>query len=278
VSCSPRWSIASPERDARRTLFVHVSSLFVHPTALIAPDAELGDEVSVGAFAVIEAGVILGRGTRIDAHAVVRSGTVMGEDNQVHPFAVLGGAPQDRRFQGEATRLLVGDHNVFREHVTVHRGTAHGGGTTRVGSFGLFMVGVHLAHDTEVGDRVILANNTLLGGHVAVGDHVVTGGQVAIAPFVRVGSRAFLAGGAMVERDVPPFVIAAGDRARVRALNRVGLERAGVPEASQRALAKAFSQIFRGKEPRAIAARALLAHEDAYVRELCEAVVAERAR
>src|SRR5262249_53147545 len=190
-SCSPPSSTVSRDR---------VSYAAVHPTALIAPDAELGEGVEIGAFAVIEPGVVLGPGTRVEAHAVLRSGTRLGEENVVHPFAVLGGAPQDRRYAGEPTLLEIGDRNVFREHVTAHRGTSHGGGVTRVGSDGLFMVGVHIAHDVTIGDSVILANNTLLGGHVAIGDHVVTGGQVANAPFVRVGARAFLAGGATVAR------------------------------------------------------------------------------
>ncbi len=253
-------------------------SALLHPSSLIAPEATLGEGVEIGPFVIVEAGVVIGAGTRVEAHAMIRSGTTLGKGNHVHPFVVLGGAPQDRRFAGEPTRLVIGDHNVFREQVTVHRGTAHGGGITRVGSHGLFMVGVHLAHDTQVGDQVILANNTLLGGHVVLGDHVVTGGQVALAPFVRVGARAFLAGGAMVERDIPPFVIAAGDRARVRALNRVGLARTGVSEGSQRALARAFSSIFRSGDARAKAARAWLAHDDAFVRELALAVVAQADR
>jgi UDP-N-acetylglucosamine acyltransferase len=244
----------------------------IHPSALVAADAELGARVEIGPFAVIEPCVALGAGTRVEAHAIVRTGSRLGAGNVVHPFAVLGGAPQDRRHGGEPTRLEVGDRNVFREHVTVHRGTAHGGGVTRIGSDGLFMVGVHVAHDVVVGDAVILANNTLLGGHVTLGDHVVTGGHVAIAPFVRIGERAFLAGGAMVERDVPPFVIAAGDRARVRALNRVGLGRTGVPEASMAALERAFRAIFRGGTPQAVAAAALSGDPDPFVRRLVEAL------
>jgi UDP-N-acetylglucosamine acyltransferase len=246
----------------------------VHPSAVVAPDAEIGAGVEIGPFAVIERGVTIGAGTRIEAHAIVRSGAHLGVENVVHPFAVLGDAPQDRRHEGEPTRLEIGDRNVFREHVTVHRGTAHGGGVTRIGSGGLFMVGVHVAHDAVVGDAVILANNTLLGGHVILDDHVVTGGQVAIAPFVRVGARAFLAGGAMVERDVPPFVIAAGDRARVRALNRVGLRRTGVPAASVVALERAFAAIFRAGNPRAVAAAALRDDPDPFVRTLVEALSA----
>jgi len=246
----------------------------IHPSALIAPDATLGDGVQIGPFAVIEPGVLIGAGTRIEAHAVIRSGARLGIENVVHPFAVLGGDPQDRRHAGEPTLLVIGDRNVFREHVTAHRGTAHGGGVTRVGSDGLFMVGVHIAHDVVVGDSVTMANNTLLGGHVAIGDHVVTGGQVAIAPFVRIGARAFLAGGAMVERDVPPFVVAAGDRARVRGLNKVGLRRTGVPAASVLALERAYRRIFLAGTPRALAAATLREDPDPFVRALASSLTA----
>lgn len=252
-----------------------MSAPSVHPTALVAPDVELADGVTVGPFAVIEPGVVVGEATRVDAHAVVRSGTRMGARNVVHPFAVIGGDPQERTYAGEPTRLEIGDGNVFREHVTVHRGSVKGGGLTRIGDGCLFMAGVHVAHDCVLGDRLELANGTLLAGHVVLGDFVVAGGGVAVAPFVRVGPRAFLAAGAMVERDVPPFVIAAGDRARVRALNRVGLERSGVPEASRAALDRAFRAIFRGEAPRAAAAAALLDDPDPYVRALAEAVVAQ---
>jgi len=222
----------------------------------------------VGPFAVIEYDVTLGAGCRVEAHAVIRSGSVLGECNVVHPFAVLGGPPQDRRYEGEPTKLEIGDGNVFREHVTVHRGTVHGGGITRIGGGGTFMAGSHVAHDCTVGDGATLANGTLLGGHVTLGDQITSGGHVAIAPFVRIGAGVFLAGGAMVERDIPPFVIAAGDRARVRALNRVGLERAGVSPASRAALEHAFRKIFRSDSPRRVAAAALAEHPDPLVREL----------
>jgi UDP-N-acetylglucosamine acyltransferase len=247
--------------------------LSVHPSAIVDAAAELASDVSVGPFAVIEAGAVVGPGSEIHAHAVVRAAARLGARNVVHPFAVIGGAPQDRRHAGEPTTVVIGDHNVFREHVTVHAGTTHGGGVTRIGSGGLFMAGVHVAHDATVGDGNTLANGTLLGGHVTLGTGIVTGGLVAIAPFVRVGDRAFLAGGAMVERDVPPFVIAAGDRARVRALNRVGLERAGVPTASVSALDRAFKLLFRGALPRASAAASLRDDADPYVRELANFVL-----
>lgn len=263
ASCWRRSWIDNPSRRG-----VSSEKPLLHPTAIIDPGAELAEGVEVGPFAIIESGAVVGPRTRVEAHAVIRAAARLGAGNVVHPFAVLGGPPQDRRYAGESTRVEIGDDNVFREHVTVHAGTAHGGGVTRVGNGGLFMAGVHVAHDATVGSGVTLANGTLLGGHVTLGDHVVTGGLVAIAPFVRVGSCAFLAGGAMVERDIPPFVIAAGDRARVRALNRVGLERAGLPEASRRALDRAFRAIFRADVPQAVAAAALRDDPDPYAREL----------
>jgi UDP-N-acetylglucosamine acyltransferase len=254
-----------------------VSMTTVHPTAVVAPDAELGPGVVVGPFAVVEPGVILGAGTRLDAHAVIRSGTRLGPGNVVHPFAVLGGDPQERTYAGEPTRLEVGEGNTFREGVTVHRGSIKGGGVTRVGSGSLFMGGVHVAHDCALGDRLELANGVLLAGHVILADGVVIGGGAALAPFVRVGPRAFVAAGAMVEHDVPPFVIVAGDRARIRALNRVGLLRSAVPEASREALSRAFRAIFRSGTPRAAAAAALADDPDPLVREL-SAFVAAAAR
>lgn len=240
----------------------------IHPLAHVDPEAKLGEGVVVGPFAVIERDVEIGDGCRIDAHVVIAAGSRLGRRNVVHSFVVLGGAPQDRRYAGEPTTLVVGDDNVFREHVTAHRGTGHGGGVTRIGSAGLFMVGVHVAHDAVVGDRVTLANGTLLAGHVVLEDHVVTGGHVAVAPFVRVGARSFLAGGSMVERDVPPFVIAEGNRARVRALNRVGLERSLVPLESRVALKRAFRALFVGDLPRAEALARLASDPDPFVREL----------
>ncbi len=251
-----------------------MSTANVHPLALVAPDAELGAGVVVGPFAIVEPGVVLGAGTRVDAHAVVRRGTRLGARNVVHPFAVLGGDPQERAYAGEPTLLEIGDGNTFREHVTVHRGSLKGGGVTRIGGGSLFMVGVHVAHDCVLGDRIELANDVLLGGHAALGDHVAMGGGAAVGPFVRVGTRAFVAAGAMVEQDVPPFVIVAGDRARVRALNRVGLARSGVPAASRAALERAFRLLFRSGTPRAAAAAGLADDADPLVRALCAFVLA----
>lgn len=243
----------------------------VHPTAVIAASAELADGVVVGPLCHVGEGVRLGEGTRLLSGAMVLGPTVLGARNVVHPYAVLGGAPQDKSYRGEPTRLVVGDDNVFREHVTANRGTAKEAGVTTIGSGGLFMAGSHVAHDCVIGDGVILGNGTLLAGHVKVLDHVVTGGGVAVQPFVRLGQIAFLAGGAMVERDVPPFVIAAGDRARVRGLNKVGLARQGVPPASVSLLRSAYLAVFaRRGEQRPTLPAATLA--DPFVRAFLAAI------
>lgn len=229
----------------------------VHPSAVVHPGAVLGDEVIVGPLSVVGEGVELGEGTELVAQATVLGPCRIGRRNRLFPHATLGAPPQDRSFSGEATELLVGDDNEFREGVTVHRGTMKGGGATRIGSGGLFMVGAHVAHDAQVGNLVTLANFTSLGGHVVVGDRFVAGGHVAVAPYVTLGEVSFAAGGAMIERDVPPFVIVAGDRAKVRGLNRVGLERAGIAPESRAALEAAYSALWRSREPLATAARSL---------------------
>jgi UDP-N-acetylglucosamine acyltransferase len=225
----------------------------IHPTAVVDPGAELDDGVVVGPLSVVGAGVRIGEGTELLAQATVLGPCVIGRRNRIFPHASLGASPQDRSHAGQPTTLVVGDDNVFRESVTVHRGTEKGGGTTRIGASCLFMVGVHVAHDCDVGDGVTFANYTSLGGHVRVGARAVLGGHVAVAPFVRIGELSFAAGGAMIERRVPPFVIVAGDRARVRGLNRVGLSRAGIPEASRAALEAAYRILWVSKEPLSVA-------------------------
>ena len=243
----------------------------VHPSAVVDRSADLADGVVIGPLCHVGADVRLGSGTRLMAGAMVLGPTVLGARNVVFPYAVLGGEPQDKSYAGEPTRLVVGDDNVFREHVTVNRGTTKEAGVTVIGTGGLFMAGAHVAHDCVIGAGVILGNGTLLAGHVKVLDYVVTGGGVAVQPFVRVGESAFLAGGAMVERDVPPFVIAAGDRARVRGLNKVGLTRRGVEAASIRALRAAYTAWFgRREDPRVALPPETLA--DPFVRAFVQAL------
>ena len=242
----------------------------IHPTAVVDPAAQLAESVVVGPYCVIGAEVAIGEASELVAHGVVQGPTRVGARNRIHPFVTLGAPPQDKSWLGEPTRLEIGDDNTFREQVTVHRGTERGGGVTRIGSRCLLMVGAHVAHDCELENDVVLTNLATLGGHVHVESNVVCGGHVAVAPFARLGRGAFLAGGAKVEHDVPPFVIAAGDRARVRALNQVGLRRMGVPEQSRRALERAFRVLFRSGEPlsRAVEIAKRELFDDPYVAEL----------
>jgi UDP-N-acetylglucosamine acyltransferase len=246
----------------------------IHPSAVVESSARLGHGVVVGPLCYVGDDVELGDGTELVAQATVLGPSRIGRRNRVHPHATLGAPPQDKSWAGEPTLLVIGDDNQFREGVTAHRGTAKGGGSTTIGSRCLLMVGVHVAHDCHLADGVTLTNYTSLGGHVAVGERVVLGGHVAVAPFVHLGELCFAAGGAMIERDVPPFVTVAGDRARVRGLNRVGLERAGVPEASRAALESAYRMIWRSRAPIAEGVRIAEAElgQDPYVRRLLDAL------
>jgi len=244
----------------------------IHPTAVVDASAVLADGVVVGPLSYVGPGVHIGEGTEIVAQATILGPCRIGKNNRVYPHATLGAPPQDRSWAGEPTELVVGDDNQVREGVTLHRGTTKGGGTTQIGSRCLLMVGVHVAHDCLVEDAVTLTNYTSLGGHVRVGERAVLGGHVAVAPFVRLGELCFAAGGAMIERDVPPFVTVAGDRARVRGLNRVGLSRAMVPEASRSALEAAHRRLFRSGVPLAEALRLVDVElgSDPYVRKLVD--------
>jgi UDP-N-acetylglucosamine acyltransferase len=253
----------------------------VHETAVVHPEAELADGVEVGPLAVVGAGVVLGRGTRVLAHAILEGPTRVGEDNVFHSFSVTGGAAQLRApgvvEQGVLGRLVIGHRNVVREHVTIHRGK--GGSTTTVGDGNLLMVGCHVAHDVTLGSNVVVANHVQLAGHAQVADHATFGGLAGVAQFVKIGESAFVAAGAMCERDVPPFVIVQGDRARVRALNKVGLERRGIDKGSIARLDRAFRALFRRGAIRSDAAEVLAAlglANDPWVATLLRAVASVR--
>ncbi len=228
----------------------------------------------VGPFCLVEEGTRIGPGTELNSHVVVRRGSTLGARNQLHAGCVIGGPPQDRTYAGEASQVEIGDDNVFRESTTVHGGTLKGDGVTRVGSGGLFMVGAHIAHDCVVADRVILTNYVSLGGHAVLGEAVVMGGHSAVVPFCRLGSMVFVAGGSMIERDVPPYLVVAGNRARVRGVNSVGLRRNGVPESSVQALRHAQRALYRGKLPLQVAARQLAeTAQDPLVQRLLQGVL-----
>jgi UDP-N-acetylglucosamine acyltransferase len=242
----------------------------VHPAAIVHPRAELADDVVVGPYAVVEDAVRLSSGCVLHAHAVVRGATFLGPGNVVHPFAVIGGEPQAKRHGGGVARIEAGEGNVFREHVTVHGSL--GGSQTRIGAQNLFMVGSHVAHDVTVGSHCVLANGVQLAGHVVVEDWVTFGGLSGLAQHVHVGESAFVAAMAACERNVPPFVVVQGNRARVRALNVVGLRRRGIPEGSIRALRGAVRTLWFAASTRRDALRGLESHDDAFVRRLVAAL------
>ena len=219
----------------------------IDPRAIVSPRARLGEGVSVGPFSIIGDDVEIGPRTTIGPHAVVNGPTRMGADNRIFQFASIGEAPQDKKYKGEPTRLEIGDRNVFRECCTVHRGTTHDQGVTRVGSDGLFMAYTHVAHDCEIGDNVVLANCASMAGHVQIGDWVQLGGLCAIHQFVKIGAHAFVAGGAMVRQDVPPFIMVAGYPAEPQAVNAEGLKRRGFTAEQIRHIRDAYRILYRSE-------------------------------
>lgn len=218
----------------------------IHPTAIIDPAAKIGANVSIGPYCVMGANVTLGDNVELKAHVVIDGHTIIGEGTRVFPFASLGSAPQDLKYHGEPSQLIIGRNNTIREHVTMNPGTEGGGMKTTVGDDGLFMVGVHIAHDCVVGNRVIMANNATLGGHVHIGDHVLVGGLAAVHQWVRIGSFAVIGGMSGVESDVIPYGRVKGERAHLAGLNLVGLERGGFEKDTVKTLQKATKQLFDG--------------------------------
>jgi UDP-N-acetylglucosamine acyltransferase len=220
----------------------------IHPTAVVSPRAELGTGARVGPYAVVEEGVTVGEGCEIGAHAVVKKFTTLGARNRVFEHATLGGEPQDVKFRGEQSYLRVGDDNLIRECVTIHRASGEGE-TTRVGSRNFLMVGVHVAHNCVVGDDNVFANGAALAGHVAVEDHVFLASNVGAHQFVRFGRYAMVGGKSKVVQDVLPFLTTDGNPPRVRGLNAVGLRRGGFSAEERAALKRAYQLLFRARLP-----------------------------
>ena len=216
----------------------------IDPRAVVAPGAELADDVRIGPFAVIGPEVKIGAGTEVSAHAMIEGRTVLGRDNWIGPFAYIGGPPQHVGYRGEDTGVVIGDRNRIRECVTIHRGTAQGRGETRIGSDCYIMVGSHVAHDCVVGERVIIANLTTLAGHVLVEDDVVLGGLVGVHQHCRIGCVVMVAADAKLRKDVPPYALVGGDPLVFLGLNRVGLKRVGVAEEIKVQLRRAYRLIY----------------------------------
>lgn len=199
----------------------------VHPTAIVADGATLGDGVVVGPYCMVSADAVLGARVHLKSHVVIEGKTTIGDDTVVYPFAVLGCPPQDLKFKGEDVTLVIGARNVIREHVTMHPGTGVGRKVTTVGDDGFFMVGSHVAHDCILGNRIVFANNVAIGGYTVIGDCVIVGGMAAVHQHSRIGQHAFVGGGAIVTQDVIPFGSVIGNQAKLGGLNLVGLKRRG---------------------------------------------------
>ncbi|MBI3300052.1 MAG: acyl-ACP--UDP-N-acetylglucosamine O-acyltransferase [Elusimicrobia bacterium] len=219
----------------------------IHPTAVIDPGASLAAGVKVGPYAVIGEDVVIGEGTSIGAHAHVEF-THMGKENRLLPGCFVGGPPQDLKYAGERTRLVMGERNTVRECVTLNRGT-NASGETRIGSNCLFMAYSHVAHDCRIGDGVIVVNSVGIAGHVEIGDYTVVGGIVGVHQFVRIGKYCMVGGGSMVGKDLPSFCVCQGDRATLRGLNMVGMRRAGLSRDAQTAVKAAYKAIFLSGTP-----------------------------
>jgi UDP-N-acetylglucosamine acyltransferase len=213
--------------------------------AVISPQAQLASDVEVGPFTVIGPGVEIGAGTWIGPHAVINGPTRIGKDNKIYQFASLGDAPQDKKYKGEPTRLEIGDRNIFRESCTVNRGTTHDQGVTRIGDDNLFMAYSHVAHDCQLGSKIVMSNVATLGGHVEIGDWVILGGLSAVHQFTKVGAHCFIANNAAVTRDVPPYVMAVGQPAVPHSVNSEGLKRRGFTPEQILNIRRAYRLLYR---------------------------------
>ncbi|HEY8540679.1 MAG TPA: acyl-ACP--UDP-N-acetylglucosamine O-acyltransferase [Steroidobacteraceae bacterium] len=217
----------------------------IHPTAIIASDAQIDVDVEIGAYTVIGEGVTIGKGCWIGPHVVIQGPTKIGVDNQIFQFASIGAAPQDLKYKGEPTRLEIGDRNIFRENCTINRGTTKENHVTRIANDNLFMTGSHVGHDCVIGSHCVFANYGTLGGHVHIGDWVHLGGFAGVHQFCRVGAHAFIANNTAVTRDVPPYVMAVGRPAEPHSVNAEGLKRRGFTPEQIRNIREAYRVLYR---------------------------------
>jgi len=245
----------------------------IHASAVVDPSARLGAGVRIGAFTLVGPGVEIGDGTWIGPHCSVQGPTRIGRDNRIHGHAAIGGDPQDKKFDGERTELVIGDRNVIREFATINRGTGNGGGITRIGDDNWLLAYVHVAHDCIVGNGCIFSNNATLAGHVEVGDQVILSGFAGIHQFCRIGAHAFIGMGAFVNGDVPPFVLVAQeDYGRPRGVNVEGLKRRGFDADRLAAIRRAYRALYLSgaKLDEARAQLAEMARDSADVRALLD--------
>lgn len=220
----------------------------IHPSAIVSARAKIGNHVRIGPFSYIGDNVALGDNVTIHSHVVIDGHTEIGAGCSIFSFAAIGNVPQDKKFHGEDSRLIIGQNNVIREYVTMQPGTEQGGMLTTVGDGGLFMAGVHIAHDCKIGHNVILANYATLGGHAELGDHAIVGGLSGIHQFTKIGAHAIIGGMSAVEHDVLPFALVKGERAFMAGLNLIGLRRRGFPAATIETLLHAYNELFEGEQ------------------------------
>ena len=245
----------------------------IHPSAIVEEGAQLGEGVEIGPFCIVGAQVRLGDRVVLKSHVVVTGATEIGADTVIFPFASVGEIPQDLKFQGENTRLVIGERNRIREHVTINTGTEGGGGVTRIGDDCLFMAGAHVAHDVQIGDRVIMVNNAAAAGHCVIEDDVIVGGLSGLHQWVRVGRGAIIGALTMVSKDVIPYGLVQAPRGELDGLNLVGLKRRGVARADITALRAAFQMLAQGEGTFQERARRLGDEtESDYVREIVDFV------
>lgn len=220
----------------------------IHPTAVVDAGATLGKNVEIGPFCVIGAEVSIGEGTRLGPHCTVEGPTRIGRDNVFHGHAAIGGEPQDKKYRGERVELEIGDDNVVREFVTINRGTGDGGGITRIGDRNWILAYSHIAHDCQVGNDCVFSNNATLAGHVSIGNHVILSGFTGVHQFCRIGDHAFIGMGALVNGDVPPFLMVAQESyARPRGINAEGLKRRGFDAERIAAIKRAYRAVYLGE-------------------------------
>ncbi len=202
-------------------------NVIVHPTAVVAPEAKFEDNVNIGPYCIIGPDVVIGEGTRLRSHVVIDGHVTIGKNNDIYQFCSIGAPPQDVSYKGEPTRVVIGDNNIFREYVSIHRGTLKQDQITIVGSNCLFMAYVHVGHDVRIGDKVVLVNTTNIAGHVTIGDRVIIGGGTFISQFITLGRGAYIGGATAIDHDIPPFCTALGNRVHLKGINIIGMRRHG---------------------------------------------------
>ncbi len=243
----------------------------IHPTAIVSPDAKLSEGVKIGPYCIVSAGAVLGARTVLYSHVVIDGIVEVGQDNQFYQFCSIGAPPQDLGYKGDPTKVIIGDRNVFREYVSIHRGTLKEKGTTIIGNDSLFMAHVHLAHDVGVGNKCVFVNSVNLAGHVKIGDRVIIGGGTNISQFISLGRGAYIGGASGIDRDIPPFCTAYGNRAKLKGINIIGMRRQNF---SRQEISDVVD-FFRMMESSALSPRSFVEHREHFSDLLPNPVIEE---